>query len=551
MISDPPRLGLLPFVAYRPKYFEVVWSNSNLRPEYSLQEYVYICPAHPNEEHVELTDSASSLLAERYGGQGVGENGGGARCGNLSDVQVKGVGRNMLVGNQANFWHAHGGASLVTACREAIWGEVTSLALPFGGVRAFGVVRLPSNVKCPSIGGPGTGQRALVLREICTRPAHFMRAVGFKPTEAMLNFPSDTHRCKEVIAGTVDHLLKSGIGVSEILREHARRIATQAACARAKRLIHGNISASNIALDGRWIDFDSITALSDFGRLIMGAFDLSDFWSEFRDHINPLKDLCFYMQKYSGQSIARDEILNEFVLTYKEKLSEFFLNLTGIPATALLQVPEILKRELFNSMKEILSSGNEASFYYSPKHTWEMPEVMGDYHLPTILLLIAICETCECAETTLAPHLTNDRIRKRFIVSYWKVRSVADALLLQRMGNDCQAARLLNCGRVNSHARFLYRRDLDNSIRKMIETNDDLQAWLDQTIARAKTIYQDAGESPCAFDFGSDAKLSLSAYEARQNGVAISRTAALRALIENDFISSTTSEFVKHAAFTN
>jgi hypothetical protein len=378
-----------------------------------------------------------------------------------------------------------------------------------------------------------------------------MRAVGFKPTELMLKYPSDTQRCREVIADTADQLSKSGSSVGELLSEHARRIATQAACARSKRLIHGNISASNIALDGRWIDFDSITALSDFGRLIMGAFDLSDFWSEFRDHINPLKDLCFYMQKYSGRSTARDDILNEFVATYQEKLSEFFLNLTGIPATTLLEVPKMLKHELFKSMMEVLSSGNEASFYYSAKHTWEMPEVMGDYHLPTILQLIAICETVECAETTLAPHLKNDRIRKKFIASYWKLKSAADALLLQRIGNDCQPARLLNCGRVNSNARFLYRRDLDNAIRSVIETNDDLQACLDRTIARAKNLYQTADEASDTFDFGSHSVLSLSAYEARRYGVVLSREAALRALIESDFLSPTAIEFAEHAALAN
>lgn len=33
------------------------------------------------------------LLAERYGGCGIGYNGGGVRCGNLGNYQIKGIGR--------------------------------------------------------------------------------------------------------------------------------------------------------------------------------------------------------------------------------------------------------------------------------------------------------------------------------------------------------------------------------------------------------------------------------------------------------------------------
>ena len=70
------------------------------------------------------------FLGERYGGEGLGVHGGGVRCGVAGVHQVKGIGRNPLVGDSPDFWHSHGGASLAEGLYEAVWGEVLQRALP-------------------------------------------------------------------------------------------------------------------------------------------------------------------------------------------------------------------------------------------------------------------------------------------------------------------------------------------------------------------------------------------------------------------------------------
>src|SRR5512138_1227895 len=70
------------------------------RHELFSEQFSYVVPNAKCFDALSFSNSESRhMTAERYGGLGVGENGGAGRCGNFGAYQVKGVGPTPLVGS--------------------------------------------------------------------------------------------------------------------------------------------------------------------------------------------------------------------------------------------------------------------------------------------------------------------------------------------------------------------------------------------------------------------------------------------------------------------
>ena len=177
LVGTLPPECFVPFYANKARLPTIIWRNPEL-PGLSLEHHAYFAPL-ADDELGSYETTTRSFLGERYGGDGLGANGGGVRCGLAGGVQVKGIGKNALAGSGTNFFHAYGGATLNEAILEAIWGEVCHLALPFGGVRALGILGTGTRVplRYPKAGEDTTTARALLVRESPLRPAHYMRAI--------------------------------------------------------------------------------------------------------------------------------------------------------------------------------------------------------------------------------------------------------------------------------------------------------------------------------------------------------------------------------------
>ncbi|WP_237716280.1 hypothetical protein [Catenovulum agarivorans] len=194
------------------------------------------------------------LLGEHYGGQGIGSNGGGVRCGNLGDYQIKGIGTNLLVGKNAPKDHAYGGLDLAGAIVETIYTNAINKALPVGAVEVEGVIYTGGNTGFTSRGKNASVPGALLVRKPCIRPAHFVQAHNFQPTDAYKQqYYSDVYRTK-----TVNHALKAhfenDIDYIKFLGKFLSNCANQFAFARVLGIAHGTVSPSNISFDGKWLD---------------------------------------------------------------------------------------------------------------------------------------------------------------------------------------------------------------------------------------------------------------------------------------------------------
>lgn len=145
-----------------------------------------------NRYYDEIVFDASSVKkfqAERYGGIGVGINAGGARCGNLNRVQIKGIGKNILAGESSDEWYSYGGLNLVDAIYEAIYSSVLNKIMPLGTVATHGVILLgEKTAMLPGLDHLPVDQRrgygALLIRDICIRPAHFLKASSTHITQS-------------------------------------------------------------------------------------------------------------------------------------------------------------------------------------------------------------------------------------------------------------------------------------------------------------------------------------------------------------------------------
>lgn len=339
------------FVPFETVKFEggtVIYMNECIDCELNrsqlLEKYSYIVPN--NEGDNPPDKEKKTFLAERYGGDGMLTNGGGARCGFDGRYQLKGLGANRLVGKRPpdarGNSHANGFLSLDIAIYESIWAEIVNIALPYGAVRTVAIIDL--GIDFEESNAPHA--RALLVRMPAVRPAHFIRATFFKEKKIAALSP-DAERVKAVIQTLNLYLPNEKVGqpydnhdeqLSDGIVELARRFAKQFAASKSSRIFHANVSASNLTLDGAWMDLAGTKIFSD--RCWWDGFDESTFFEEFTPAISSINELCYYLYKYQVVSIGTANhiaarALECFTSEYEKQLSLYNAVQAGFPLNIL------------------------------------------------------------------------------------------------------------------------------------------------------------------------------------------------------------------------
>ncbi|RYY74175.1 MAG: hypothetical protein EOO52_15035 [Gammaproteobacteria bacterium] len=268
-VEDFPPL-LAPYRGFKCTTGQSSWINSSDAPasisasgkewnvDTMLSEFAY-CVAGSDYFPVANFDLSKSytLLAERYGGRGVGGNGGGARCGLVNGIQLKGSGGNCLVGQGVDWWHTTGCLQLTDAVVEVIYAGLIQTILPSGAARCYGIIDTSMPAPYYLNGDRNTilnGRGALLLREALLRPAHFIRSPHFvsSPTSRPLLAP-DTLRVKQAIKSLQTYAQANG-GIETILSRSLAANARQFAVAKLQRITHSTITPSNLSFGGEWLD---------------------------------------------------------------------------------------------------------------------------------------------------------------------------------------------------------------------------------------------------------------------------------------------------------
>jgi len=321
-----------PFECCKVHNPKVIWADHSLLTDNNpesitsfhknlIQENAYVIKDTPSFADLKLDPSdTKTLMAERYGGLGIGKNGGGGRCGNSEKYQLKGIGANCMVGDHDDEIHKYGGLDAPLAIIETIYTYLLSSVLPLGAVRIHGLVLIgkesgiyhhPAN-KCWGV---------IMLRDNCLRPAHFMRAPFFESCcEYRSMLIDDVARVRK-INRELYRIFKGANGFIHYLGRFLRNCANQFGFARAARIMHGTLSPSNIAIDGKWLDVHMASFVS--GGINQGY--CSDFYSEHSAPLEYATEILHGFAKYNRLSLSPKPLANY----YAEQFDAYFERYIG------------------------------------------------------------------------------------------------------------------------------------------------------------------------------------------------------------------------------
>ena len=500
----------------------VVWSNRRLPyvggEAALLKDFAWQVPLAPGT--APANTPTKTFYAECYGGDGVQNNGGGVRAAWSGDWLIKGTGINLLSGysdEEAAQYRLNGRASLTDMLFEATWGEVLHYALPFGAVRMTAVLKTGETIN--STWQPTGG---LGIRQFTWRPAHVMRAPAFKVrAEHRGSIPHDTSRVKDAISLLPGILpMPAGLTAADLakltpqkrlligLEEMVMRFSEQMAAARAKRISHGTLNTSNIALDGRWNDLNTVSSLPGFGA----RPSLTPFWHEHCSLFSTIDLISFYISKYfptEGSERLQAQPLKEWLTStynkyFADALTRRFVSLCGYPQCVAENVwarpdGKVAMRTLAKTLTLLARSGHSHRRPYSD--ALDESEVAGDYDLFKILRDLANRRPASNEPVICEESIQDKDLRSSFSQQYRAVEKMMYKEARKQGVVSSNFARLVavNCAKAGRDMSSLYRNILYLQCQHLAENHADpdvlpttCQAELDSVIDHARMIYQES-----------------------------------------------------------
>lgn len=321
-----------------------------------LDTYAFCIPTPDNAEC--LGGQTKDFLADRYGNSKGSLHGGSGRCGTAGPFNVKGIGATPLAASsdQMDWMHSHGCAWLEECLREAICSEIVCREFPQGGVPVVAIIDTGLTVHAPN--KHGGGRRGLIVRPNFVRMAHLERSVYFGTGGTVGSEQYvDAQRTREAVLAVwgAQHR-REQLGIrSRSLEESIHRYCDQMAYGYAHRFWLGDVSSSNVTIDGRIVDFGGFTSMPDWKRA-RGDLELPRFGAEWPSLSSIIKSLAFFNAKHLG----RGEDVNRIHGVAERVLSQGFsrylyLALTGgapIHSPHAAAITECL-RELFGRQQMI------------------------------------------------------------------------------------------------------------------------------------------------------------------------------------------------------
>jgi hypothetical protein len=248
--------NLIPVGLHKVDGTELLWRSRSdagigaLSDERFLDSYSRVTRNGFFTDHSRIREDGETGFAERYGGVGIGCNGGGARVANFAGAQVKGVGANPLAGRDAPRSHSYGGLDLQSAAKEIVYSTLLNQISPVGAQRIHGLILLDRQ------SGEHNARKScsvLLVREPGVRPAHFLPCTDFRPKpEFKAVLRSDYSRIRSIYTS-----IPASGGVSEFyifVQDFLDRAADQLSYFRMAKISHNALVPSNFLVDGRVMD---------------------------------------------------------------------------------------------------------------------------------------------------------------------------------------------------------------------------------------------------------------------------------------------------------
>lgn len=326
--------NLVAFEVCKIKNAKSLWVNHNaLDGDFTaldlIAEFAYVNPKSGCFIDVPLDKNNKKVLqAERYGGIGVGGNGGGVRCGNTDVFQLKGTGINPLLGDHDDYNHSTGNYALTEAISEVINSQIYEKILPVGVAKSYGLI----STGVSRFKGDPYGHRlelAIMIREVCLRPGHFLPQPFFKPfaryKSILMNDVARVRAVNKALARTFENHNAFIIFLGKYLAASANQLAF----AKVFRIAHGAYSPSNICFDGRWLDLTNMTMVPTSTNYA-AAKDTIPFLAEPQEPLNVVQQVVYNYSKYNFTDLNIAPLINYYYEQFNAYFLHYLIGLFGL-----------------------------------------------------------------------------------------------------------------------------------------------------------------------------------------------------------------------------
>jgi hypothetical protein len=307
-----------------------------------------------------------------------------------------------------------------------------------GANRSFYAADRGTETKWPGGGDPE--REGLIGRQVPTRPAHFFKrlyksvARYFLPGMYEKYLEHNDARMKGAVKALADALPKPpgfdpNSSVEEKLHagifEYADRLAEQYAFEVPNRFFKADVSSSNFELDGKIMDYDSMTAQAHYVELITPIQDRLGDTETLK--VRLLSHFETALADYSPELAKNFPLMNvlgeRFDIQYKMRRERNFVELTGLPrdlVQRLMETPEGKAQisELGSLLDKIAFTGSEL-FRLEDK----MPSKAPTYDLARILMDLSSKNPLDrkALEQAIAKDLPDPELRQSLLGSYQRL----------------------------------------------------------------------------------------------------------------------------------
>ena len=268
--------------------------------------------------------------ADRYGGAGIGHNGGSGRAVVVNGYHVKGVGQTPLVSTLPEEIFSTGEAYLEECIREVIFSEIVAHDFPHSSVPVLAIIDTGLNAEICVKGERKFRRRTLLVRPCFLRPAHFERAGGFVSCDPKSG-AIDQRRVEKFFSNAILVLGREELekAYSSLWGNWARQLAHSFVA----RLLHGSNTISNISLDGRLVDFGAMSSVPSWSNISIGL-QVQPFVRNFNVISDAVRSLSYYFWRYFdknfGEQKAIEYTINNAQIEYNRAIAFEVLRIFGI-----------------------------------------------------------------------------------------------------------------------------------------------------------------------------------------------------------------------------
>ena len=353
-LKNPTLLWLNIRVCTEDPQFHSLGRDISLYSDHLVKSCGFLISDDQSLSEIDLADETLAYV-DRYGGSGIGTNGGSGRAAILNGYFVKGLGRTPLIGRGIDPTHASGGAYLEESVRESIFSEIYGYEFPYASVPTIAIIDTGIVQEWNVNGFIKKERRVLLIRPNFIRPAHFERALfhmSSNPTDGSID--ASRVRCH---VRKFEHILGEK-GFLDAVSDFFQKWSCQLAYGYIHRISLGGNTSSNICLDGKILDFGAASSLPSFASVTLVS-NFKATGSEFDVVAHSIQNLFFYLRKfgnsrkYNSQNVA--EIMSA---SWQSYLNEFFVQSLRLCGLRKLSAESILTGPNGNKVKDILTNLN-------------------------------------------------------------------------------------------------------------------------------------------------------------------------------------------------